>query len=233
MGDRKKCWAAVLGNCSPDMSSEHPVAANQFDTPTIVMSGYSWCVEPKEVGLSRAGGRILCRQHNADLSELDAAALDFKQALDWAIAKPEWDWRYKWIVDGNRLERYFFKATIGSIYRSDPTPSAGLFGADGLPTPHIVRAIYGIEPFERAEGIGMVHQVGNSFRTDQLYAIAPWIRKTETPWSGLSGSIADSDFGSGQRTLQKSKITSGSPSRDQLVARTASRLGSAKRDARS
>src|SRR5207245_4901734 len=70
------CWANQLGGCSQKITREHVVSRGLFDSEQIMVQGFKWCLnEPKKIGLSNLVAKILCKRHNNDLSDLDAAAL--------------------------------------------------------------------------------------------------------------------------------------------------------------
>jgi hypothetical protein len=66
-----------LGACSGGFTGEHIVSAGLFDGDAITVKGFPWCLEEqKTIGLSSLTGTMLCKQHNNDLSPLDAATID-------------------------------------------------------------------------------------------------------------------------------------------------------------
>jgi hypothetical protein len=69
------CWAGPLGNCGGGISREHYVSQCVFPDQSIFVQGLDWCLnEPKEVRIESLTAKILCRNHNSALSELDSEA---------------------------------------------------------------------------------------------------------------------------------------------------------------
>jgi len=69
------CWAACLRNCGGGISHEHLVSECLFKDQLIFVQGLPWCIDkPKPVRIETLTGKILCKDHNAALSHLDATA---------------------------------------------------------------------------------------------------------------------------------------------------------------
>src|SRR5690242_8484631 len=80
------CWAAPLGDCSQKITREHTVSQCLFETDQIMVQGFKWCLDQaKSIGLSNLVAKILCKNHNSGLSDLDAAALAAFNAFREAI----------------------------------------------------------------------------------------------------------------------------------------------------
>ena len=70
-----ECWAAPLGGCGGGISREHLVSGCVFPDQSIFVKGLDWCLhDPKEVRIETLTSKILCKDHNSALSELDSAA---------------------------------------------------------------------------------------------------------------------------------------------------------------
>ena len=68
-----ECWAAPLGGCGGGISREHLVSKCVFPDQSIFVRGLDWCLdEPKEVRIETLTAKILCKDHNSALSELDS-----------------------------------------------------------------------------------------------------------------------------------------------------------------
>src|ERR1035441_9295323 len=80
------CWASSLGTCGGGISREHYVSQSVFPNQSIFVQGLDWCLDkPKEVRIESVTAKILCRDHNTALSELDSAAGQaFKAIRDFA-----------------------------------------------------------------------------------------------------------------------------------------------------
>ena len=71
----KDCWASSLGDCGGGISREHLVSESIFPNQSIYVQGMDWCLDaPKLVRIESLTAKILCRDHNSRLSELDAVA---------------------------------------------------------------------------------------------------------------------------------------------------------------
>jgi len=69
-----ECWASCLGGCSDKISREHLVSQALFLEDKVRVQGFSWCKDvEKEIGISGLTSKILCSQHNNDLSPVDEA----------------------------------------------------------------------------------------------------------------------------------------------------------------
>ena len=69
------CWAGSLGDCGGGISREHYVSECLFPNQSIFVQGLDWCLDkPKELRIESLTAKILCKDDNAALSELDAAA---------------------------------------------------------------------------------------------------------------------------------------------------------------
>jgi hypothetical protein len=131
-----KCWASILGDCD-SISGEHIISA------AILRAGCGCPPVVKGVKRIRGGAptrgaeqsNILCRKHNSLLSPLDEIA--GKLSTFQASASEE----------GELLERWLLKTMINSC-------AAGWAGPrKWLPSPEIVRMIFGHVPIP--EGVGL------------------------------------------------------------------------------
>lgn len=108
------CWARSLGGCAAKISREHIVSAALWDGPNITVVGLPWCKDAaKPIGLSSLTAKILCRDHNTALSDVDKSAAASFRALQRSIdleadrgkQRPrKWKIR-RFEIDGKRLER--------------------------------------------------------------------------------------------------------------------------------
>lgn len=166
------CWAAPLGGCEDKISREHVVSAALWESPAIDVVGLPWCKEkPKRVGVSSLTAKILCRTHNSELSEVDAAGAAAFEAFRKAARiqnqrekKPRK--RYKIIplfVDGSRLERWLLKTLI-NVGASRGAAGQWRFNKAPLTEPPVefVRAAFGRSQLEPPLGLYGVATVGET-----------------------------------------------------------------------
>src|SRR5579884_3546480 len=135
-----RCWAEVLGGCSSVMSGEHAISKNQYGkSDSITVHGFSWCRQPKVIGLASAVANILCKTHNEALSQADDAAKFVFSALELArdrgqdkMPPIQFPMR-RFAVSGDWFERWMLKTTINLAMMSKPRPEAGMFEQGGRP----------------------------------------------------------------------------------------------------
>src|SRR2546425_10257894 len=86
-----KCWASITGGCSNTLSGEHYVSRGLWQgRPLVVLSGFDWLKgEEKVIPTNRLIAKILCTNHNNELSRLDSEAVEFIKTL--AVPKKEID----------------------------------------------------------------------------------------------------------------------------------------------
>ena len=115
------CWAAPLRNCGGGISHEHLVSKSVFPDQSIFVKGLDWCLEePKEVHIESLTAKILCRDHNSALSELDSeAGRAFNTIREFAQTKtergkmPYINWAFKQqTIDSRKLERWCLKTLL-------------------------------------------------------------------------------------------------------------------------
>lgn len=65
------------------MSKEHVVSKSVFSGKSVIAKGMHWCrTEYKEVSRASLTANILCKRHNEALSQVDAEAARFRQAVE-------------------------------------------------------------------------------------------------------------------------------------------------------
>lgn len=159
--DYSKCWATCLGDCAEGMSGEHYISQSVFIHADIQVQGFSWCKdEPKQMRLETLKKRILCKKHNSQLSEVDAAAkaslISIRDAYALFNARGklrERRWNIKrFEVDMLRLERWSLKTLI-NLNHID-----GWMIGDDASKPHtppceLVEVAFGRKRFTDAKGL--------------------------------------------------------------------------------
>lgn len=170
---KRGCWAQPLGNCSDKMSNEHIVTGGLFDGK-VVVQGLPWCPEPKEIGLANLTAKLLCTKHNSELSDVDSAAINVKQAYEDAITlmnlrqnlkKRMWAMR-RVSVDGWLLERWFLKTLINIAHCGDTGFPVGPDVASGMLSTRMLEIAFGIQRFVKPEGLYTVSVVGQKDTID-------------------------------------------------------------------
>ncbi len=151
------------------MSREHLISKALFPGG-VTIRGFSWCADQfKRVGVNALAANILCRKHNSDLSELDAAAKDvwnvlrevfdrledirMAEAITRTTPRPE---RRKYRLDGTRLERWCFKTTINMV----ASGNVRNFPGDWEPRRDLVDYVFGGRALPPGCGLGLAVVVG-------------------------------------------------------------------------
>jgi hypothetical protein len=177
----RKCWARSLGECAGPISGEHIVTAGLFDSETVTVRGFSWCVEPKKVGLAGLTRKILCRKHNSGLSIVDSCSIStfktFRECGDLSDTRQKMKDRHWSVVrreiDGTLLERWFLKTLINlsvdGEYRIGPLSST-----KGEPADNLVRIAYGLEAIRPKAGLYASLQPGDSISPEIDVEILPF-----------------------------------------------------------
>lgn len=155
--------------CADEMSGEHLISKNLFPG-SVSIRGFPWCAEQfKTVGINSLTANILCRKHNSDLSELDAAAGNVWRALrevfdlqeDLRIAeavtktRPKIE-RRRYRLDGTRLERWCFKTTINMVASGNVRG----FPADWEPRRELAEYVFGRSALPDGCGVGLAVVLG-------------------------------------------------------------------------
>src|SRR5437868_15460857 len=119
-----KCWASIIGGCSNTLSGEHYVSRGLWQgRPLVVLSGFDWLKgEEKVIPTNRLIAKILCTNHNNELSRLDSEAVEFIKTLAEfeRVLFVRWKARQNSIlnikrygVDGFIFARWTLKTAIG------------------------------------------------------------------------------------------------------------------------
>ena len=149
------CWAASLGNCGGGISHEHYVSECLFPNQSIFVQGLDWCLDkPKQLRIESLTAKILCKDHNAALSELDAVAgLAFGSIRDYAAMTTQRDempylnWAPKqFTIDGPKLERWCLKTLLNFSFNGQLIIGPGTHDAGTVPS-NLVRIAFGFEEF--------------------------------------------------------------------------------------
>jgi len=155
------CWAASLGNCGGGISHEHYVSECVFPNQSIFVQGLDFCLEdPKELRIESLTAKILCKDHNSALSELDSVAGQaFKAIRDYADMTternktPYINWApMQFTIDGPRLERWCLKTLLNFSFNRQLTIGPGAQEVGTVPR-ELARIAFGLEEFSGGRGL--------------------------------------------------------------------------------
>jgi len=151
------------------MSGEHLISKTLFPG-SVSIRGFPWCAEQfKTVGINSLTANILCRKHNSELSEVDAAA-----GTAWRVLREVFDLledlriaeavtktrqkiaRHKYRLDGTRLERWCFKTTINMVASGNVRG----FPSDWEPRRELVQYVFGRATLAAGCGVGLAVVLG-------------------------------------------------------------------------
>ncbi len=171
------CWAAPLGNCGGGISHEHYVSECVFPNQSIFVQGLDFCLDkPKELRIETLSAKILCRDHNAALGELDSAAGRAFQAIrDYADMTTERDktpyinWApTQFTIDGPRLERWCLKTLLNFSFNRQLTIGPGTHQRGTVPR-ELVRIAFGLEGFTSGRGLYTAFRQNETFILDDHF----------------------------------------------------------------
>lgn len=164
------CWASPLGDCCQKITREHVVSECLFNGDQITVQGFKWCLnEPKSIGLSNLVAKILCKNHNSGLSDVDSAALQafkvFREAIRLnqvreKLKREPTCWNVKrMVIDGPRLERWFLKTLINLSFNGE-WPIGADSHANGSPSRELVEIAFGLRQFANGAGLYVAGRAG-------------------------------------------------------------------------
>lgn len=149
----KKCWAECLGDCSGRLSREHVVSKMFFEGGPISIKGFDWTQgEEREIGLSSAVSKVLCRTHNSRLSPLDAEIKNIREyfrKFSKLVIKGNQVEEFVGKIDGVKFEQWLLKTTVNFI-RASPKKYSDFF-----PDHLLTEMAFGITPFNYNTGQGL------------------------------------------------------------------------------
>jgi hypothetical protein len=157
--DMRTCWAALLGNCSDKISGEHILTEGIFLADGINVKGLPWCLDEfKTIGISSLVKKVLCTEHNSQLSDTDVAAIQLRKALcdvtglsEARKLRPPQNWPVEtFTVNGFALERWCLKTLI-TIAFGGPVP-IGETSRPGEPSGELIEIAFGLRKFQPPRG---------------------------------------------------------------------------------
>jgi hypothetical protein len=175
------CWAASLGDCGGKISQEHLVSQALFPEGNITVSGLHWCRDEWEiVGLAALTGKILCRKHNSELSELDSAVKRAFEILDSSLQLFQLRSKLKsrrwtiqtYTIDGALLERWFLKTLI-NLSHDGPWIIGEGSHPTGMPNDELVRIAFGRAVFREKAGLYTAARDGEQVTLRQGLRLTP------------------------------------------------------------
>lgn len=189
------CWAARLGGCSTTRSREHLISKSLFESSTIKVQGFSWCLgEPREISLERFTSKILCTTHNNALSAVDQEGQHafitlrtMQRVMNERRSAPLRPWPIKrYQLNGLLLERWFLKTTI-NLCHVVPGEIRWMGGDRDRTQPPklLVEAIFGVANLPSPMGLYTATQVGETIYSDDTVAFVPLLRSQGEVMAGL------------------------------------------------
>lgn len=157
--NKRKCWAACLGDCKGPLTLEHIASASIFHGDMITSEGMRWNDGPVTQNKSKWGSHILCKHHNETTSPLDACAGQLTTAIRrfWRLKKNE-----TLTVDGRLLERWSVKLAINML-------ACGWFLPRKLTPPRsLVEIVFGLRDFSVQAGLHNILMVQHRCVTNNL-----------------------------------------------------------------
>ena len=164
-----KCWASIIDGCSNTLSGEHYISKGLWSgRKLIIVRSFEWLKgEVRTIPIERLTARILCTNHNNQLSPLDSEAVEFIKT----IAELERVLLARWkspqriflniirpSVNGTIFERWAVKTAIGcSLVDHKNRLWHQTQKSLGEPPGEIVRAVYGLSPFSTPMGLYFAH----------------------------------------------------------------------------
>lgn len=188
----EKCWANILNNCDGGISREHIVSKSLFTSSEIDVMGFPWCKkEKKRIGIEAITRKCLCRKHNSELTNLDAAASHAfdvlrQQTKLFNDRSKEPDKKYKKVnfsINATALEKWLLKSLINFSYNSEY-----FIGHEsnekGRPSDHLVKVVFGIENFRENNGMYVAYKQGGPINSTDTVQFAPIIKDQKYIYGG-------------------------------------------------
>jgi len=155
------CYAAELSDCSTQISKEHYVSDSilrlvSLGEPSVLVRNLRFqspeTLEPK--GISNLVAKVLCSNHNSDLSRFDCAGqslFDGMDQIDSAAGKPD-KLPATILVNGDDLERWMLKTLCGGVF-SGNIPTTGESLKSVRPPKSWLSILFGDGQFPQGQGL--------------------------------------------------------------------------------
>ena len=174
----KGCWASGLGNCGGGISREHLVSESVFPNQSIYVQGMDWCLDaPKLIRIESLTAKVLCKDHNSLLSELDATAgrafnVTIPEFVDTTTQRshmPYLPWAPKYFtIDGPTLERWCLKTLLNFAFNRELKIGPGSH-TPGVVPGELARIAFGLEGFSQGCGLYIAFKEGETFHLEHRF----------------------------------------------------------------
>lgn len=147
----------------------------------VDVQGYSWCRnERRRVSVASLTRKVLCRNHNSILSDIDYAGGEARKAFSNAInnsspTNPTVNSYRMAFIDGLRFERWCLKALVSLSFGGDLPIGSNARGR-GQVEDEIVRIVYGRSDFQENTGLYSIGNDGEPFSCAQSMRIGPFVK---------------------------------------------------------
>lgn len=149
------CWADCLGDCSVEMSGEHPLSEASFQGPSVNIAGFPFCAgQTVIIPKNKFKSNILCKSHNNRLSPVDEAGVRFMKAIA-ALGQNQRKPKHK--IPGDLFERWLLKTLINFELLAD---------FNTRPPMDVVEIAFGLRPFGPRAGLYFDGSPGDVLNTD-------------------------------------------------------------------
>lgn len=179
------CWAECIGGCNGGISREHVVSKSLFQSTALHVKGFPWCKDDfRTVGIESLTSKILCQNHNNNLSQLDNEASNLFNAIreycrlesvrknTTSLARIS---RSATLVNAKLLERWFLKTLLNlSLSRDYYIGPIGKIKKEV--SLDLVQICYGTKPFESAAGMYAAANPGMLLESSDTLNFAPLLR---------------------------------------------------------
>lgn len=190
-GRHAKCYLNSTEGCSDQISKEHLISQAVLKIiaeKSIEISGAPWLKgETKTLSFGSLVSNCLCNAHNNALTNLDAAAGKFFDALR-KCGTTENGPPLEFIFNGHDIERWMLK-TLSGLAASNYLADKGQAITDGFEDTIDVAALLS-DPTKwiQPAGLYFTQRVGERFRRDNMFHLAPLSRIESNK---IAGMIAD------------------------------------------
>jgi len=171
------CWAASLGGCGGGISREHYVSECVFPNQSVFVQGLDFCLDkPKQLRIESLTAKILCRDHNAALSKLDAAAgqafqtiRNYAEMTTKRDKTPYINWApVQFSIDGPLFERWCLKTLLNFSFNRPLVIGHSTHHAGVVPI-HLAKIAFGLEEFTIGQGIYTAFKENETFVFDDHF----------------------------------------------------------------
>lgn len=173
----KNCWANGLGNCSDQISLEHYISQGIFDDKSIIVQGFSWCLDkPARIGIASFGANILCTKHNNELGEcIDLEGVKLIKFLQNPSNKEN-----SLIIKNDLFERWLLKTAINLSIKENCFIGVGMNNSEKNKVPdYLLHIAFNKNIFSYEMGLYILPAVVQSSVQNSVIAIVPFLKNDE------------------------------------------------------